>query len=48
MTPLSSPRRVCWIAASGARPGVAGLPNCKGALVISGSGNDIYGAVEVY
>ncbi|WP_433927503.1 hypothetical protein AB3662_30855 [Sorangium cellulosum] len=36
------------IAASGAAPGVAGLPNSQGALVVFRSGSDIYAAVEAY
>ncbi|AUX34867.1 MULTISPECIES: EGF domain-containing protein [Sorangium] len=36
------------IAASGAAPGVAGLPNSQGALVVFRSGSDIYAAVETY
>ncbi|XXT15897.1 EGF domain-containing protein [Sorangium sp. So ce429] len=36
------------IAASGSAPGVAGLPNSQGAIVVFRSGSDIYAAVEAY
>ncbi|WP_437791791.1 hypothetical protein [Sorangium sp. So ce693] len=36
------------IAPTGAAPGVAGLPNSQGAIVVFRDRSDIYAAVEVY
>jgi cysteine-rich repeat protein len=42
------PADVRLISATGSTPGVAGLPNSAGALVVYRNGNDIFAAVEVY
>jgi len=42
------PADVRLISAVGSAPGVAGLPNSAGALVVYRNGNDIFAAVEIY